>query len=579
MYLHPLHLLLEELIELILLFTRCNFVISFKLFNATRAHMWFGNLVSPVWWDGLWLNESFATYMAALCTAEATSIGSIAWNVFNGGMKKWAYESDQKSTTHPIQGVVNDTNETFLNFDGITYGKGASLLKQLVYVVGIQDFRKGMETYFKKYEWGNTTIDDFLAVLSEQNSHFDNKGWSKEWLETSGTNSLEIKINVDDQNMITDCWVEQGYPEEHPHLRTHHCELALFDNDCTIQDSFKVVVLPQEVTPIPQLIGKQSPPFVYLNNNDYAFAKILLDQKSQDFCLESIDNIDDSLLRQLLWDSFYILARDAKMKPTKYLELVKTKLIHETEATLVENILRKASAISARDIPKSIRIHERSQLFDIAFSQLFTTTGEFQIIWTNFSITFASTIEQVEQLTEQLKLNNPVLSQNNRWKIILKSIAFNCEDSQILLETEQETDKTDIAKRNILSCNSSAPSVAVKEAAWNRYFDAETTASYHELESDMSGFNWFHQSEILEPYKVKYFDSLVEYMRNRTVQQGTAFFYNLFPRDPEDPYVLIKCNEILEMLDDEKDVILKRKLTEAIDSLKISIKCIKLELE
>eukprot|EP01126_Amoeba_proteus_P022752 TRINITY_DN2292_c0_g4_i5.p1 TRINITY_DN2292_c0_g4~~TRINITY_DN2292_c0_g4_i5.p1 ORF type:complete len:496 (-),score=76.07 TRINITY_DN2292_c0_g4_i5:1303-2721(-) len=129
------------------------------------AHMWFGNLVSPVWWDGLWLNESFATYMAALCTFTATDFGQLSWQNFNSSMKSWAYREDQQSTTHPIQGKVIDTDTTFLTFDGITYGKGASLLKQLVYVLGEHSFQKGMQYYFNKYAWGNTTIEDFLEVF------------------------------------------------------------------------------------------------------------------------------------------------------------------------------------------------------------------------------------------------------------------------------------------------------------------------------------------------------------------------------------------------------------------------------
>jgi len=166
------------------------------------AHMWFGNLVTPVWWDGLWLNESFATYMAALSTAEATEFGALSWQNFFGSDKAWAYREDQLSTTHPIQGKVNTTDQTFLTFDGITYAKGASLIKQLVYVLGRKGFTEGMRLYFKKYSWLNTTIHEFLSSLETGSKasigdvEFKAKEWSQQWLETAGVNTYTPKIQT-----------------------------------------------------------------------------------------------------------------------------------------------------------------------------------------------------------------------------------------------------------------------------------------------------------------------------------------------------------------------------------------------
>jgi aminopeptidase N len=201
------------------------------------SHMWFGNLVTCNWWDGLWLNESFATYTAALAVAECTKFGAISWLNFNSSMKQWAMREDQMSTTHPVQSPVRDTEQALANFDGLTYGKGSSLLKQLVFTVGMDGFRTGMRGYFSKHAWGNTTLVDFLQALaagaSSVGRSLDPVAWSASFLETAGLNACEavVQLSADQRSVESAALVQSAVSAQHAHLREHWLQLGVYD-DC-----------------------------------------------------------------------------------------------------------------------------------------------------------------------------------------------------------------------------------------------------------------------------------------------------------------------------------------------------------
>ncbi|MDN5655107.1 MAG: aminopeptidase N, partial [Kocuria sp.] len=165
------------------------------------AHMWFGDLVTMKWWNDLWLNESFAEFMSHLSAAENTRFDH-AWTTFSAMEKTWAYRQDQLPSTHPIVADIKDLHDVQVNFDGITYAKGASVLRQLVAWVGQEEFMKAMNSYFTKHSWGNATLADLMAEL-EATSGRELKSWSQAWLETAGVNTLTPSIAVDESGMIT----------------------------------------------------------------------------------------------------------------------------------------------------------------------------------------------------------------------------------------------------------------------------------------------------------------------------------------------------------------------------------------
>jgi aminopeptidase N len=244
------------------------------------AHMWFGNLVTMKWWNDLWLNESFAEWASTTCQAEATA-WTDAWTTFGTHEKDWAYRQDQLSTTHPIVADIRDLRDVEVNFDGITYAKGASVLKQLVAYVGREPFRDGLRAYFAKHAWGNTTLDDLLVEL-EATSGRDLRAWSRLWLETAGVSTLRPVLEVDDRGLIASAVIEQTCAPGFETLRPHTLNVGLYAvRDGALHRTDVIAVdVDGAVTEVAELIGREQPDLLLVNDDDLAYAKIRLDERS-----------------------------------------------------------------------------------------------------------------------------------------------------------------------------------------------------------------------------------------------------------------------------------------------------------
>ena len=244
------------------------------------AHMWFGNLVTMRWWDDLWLNESFATWAGTLAQVEATRWTS-AWTTFAQLYKAWAYRQDQLPSTHPIAADIPDIAAVEVNFDGITYAKGASVLKQLVAYVGRENFLDGVRKYFAVHAWGNATLADLLAAL-EETSGRDLAAWSTEWLQTAGVNTLRPSYSVDADGRFAEFAVEQEAPASHPVLRSHRIAIGLYDRTSAglVRRQRVETDVAGPRTVVPELVGQPRPNLVLVNDDDLTYAKIRLDDHS-----------------------------------------------------------------------------------------------------------------------------------------------------------------------------------------------------------------------------------------------------------------------------------------------------------
>ena len=277
------------------------------------AHMWFGNLVTMRWWNDLWLNESFAEWASTTCQAEATH-WTDAWTTFGTHEKDWAYRQDQLSSTHPIVAEIGDLQDVEVNFDGITYAKGASVLKQLVAYVGREPFRDGLRAYFAKHAWGNTTLDDLLSEL-EATSGRDLRTWSKLWLETAGVSTLRPVLEVDDRGRIASAVIEQTCAPGFETLRPHTLAIGLYavrDGLLHRTDRLELDV-EGERTPVPALVGREQPDLLLVNDDDLAYAKIRLDERSLATALAHPRGFTSSLPRSLVLASLWDMTRDAEM--------------------------------------------------------------------------------------------------------------------------------------------------------------------------------------------------------------------------------------------------------------------------
>ncbi|MCW2621735.1 MAG: aminopeptidase, partial [Frankiales bacterium] len=330
------------------------------------AHMWFGDLVTMRWWDDLWLNESFATYASVLAQVNATRWTG-AWTTFANSEKTWAYRQDQLPSTHPVAADISDIDDVRVNFDGITYAKGASVLKQLVAWVGQDAFLAGVRTYFAKHEWGNTVLGDLLVEL-EAASGRDLSGWSAEWLETAGVATLRPSFEVAPDGTFTSFTVHQEATEQWPTLRSHRVAIGCYDLvDGSLVRSHRVELdVTGAATEVTELVGRPQPDLVLLNDDDLTYAKIRLDERSLATLVSHVGDFAESLPRALCWAAAWDMLRDAELRARDFLALVLNGIGRESDIGVVQSLLRQAqSAVSLYGDP-SWAPSGRAQLADAA---------------------------------------------------------------------------------------------------------------------------------------------------------------------------------------------------------------------
>ncbi|HLP23494.1 MAG TPA: aminopeptidase N, partial [Microbacteriaceae bacterium] len=306
------------------------------------AHMWFGDLVTMKWWNDLWLNESFAEWASTIATAEATEWHE-AWTTFAAMEKSWAYRQDQLPSTHPIVADIRDLEDVLVNFDGITYAKGGSVLKQLAAWVGVDAFFTGVGNYFTKHAWSNTELVDLLSEL-EAASGRELGSWSKLWLETAGVNTLRPEISVDDAGRISSFAILQSAPADYPTIRPHRLAVGLYELvDGGLERIERIELdVDGERTEVSQLVGRPRPALILVNDDDLAYAKIRLDEHSRQTAITHLRSIRSPLARTLVWGSMWDAHRDGEIPAREFLALVLGNIATETESTTIRTVLAQA---------------------------------------------------------------------------------------------------------------------------------------------------------------------------------------------------------------------------------------------
>ncbi len=537
------------------------------------AHMWFGNLVTMRWWNDLWLNESFATYMSYLCLERATKFDS-GWLDFASSIKNWAYRQDQLVTTHPIAGIVEDTDQTFLNFDGITYGKGASVLKQLVATVGLEGFREGMREYFRRHAYGNATLADFLEAI-EHGSGTPLAEWAHLWLETPSLNTIAARWTVEGERIVA-LALEQTAPADFPFLRPHRLDVGLAREE---EAGLRVTVLPASISgprcDLPEAVGFPRPDFVFPNYGDHGYCKVELDPASLDYVLSHIDRIADTLLRLQLWTSLWNMVRDQQLPSLRYLALIRAKAPGEYHPELLEAITSNALLAIARYVPEERIDVEAHRFFEVALHALEDAPeGDLQKIWTRALIGAAATRADVETLTRladgELVFPGLVIDQEMRWTIAAKAAAWGLPSAAERLAAEASRDPSDRGVRARLRAEVATPDPAVKEAAWRKFL-GEGYGSLYLTAAAMSGFNWRHQKDLLAPYVDRFFDAVPATFADRDKEFATDFFRNLAPAYLVERPVIERARQLLDRADD--DVLLRRTVLEFVDDMERALRC------
>jgi aminopeptidase N len=501
------------------------------------AHMWFGDLVTMRWWNDLWLNESFASFMAVLSQVGATRWNE-GWTTFADAEKTWAYKQDQLPTTHPIVAEVPDVESIHLNFDGITYAKGASVLRQLVAWVGEERFLHGMKAYCKKHEFGNAELADFLDALEEASGR-DLHSWSKEWLETAGVNTLRASFDTEERDgieVIRSFTLLQEASPDWPTLRSHRLAVGLFDlteAGLVRRRSVEFDAMGAE-TEVPALIGERIPELLLVNDYDLTYSKIRLDKRSLATVVQHLGDLDDSLGRTLCWTACWDMARDAEMPARDYLRLVIGNIDRETKVGVVQSLLAQASAaINVYGDPANRPAAMQS--FAGAALQGTREAGagsDHQLAWARAFISAAHDDEHLGIVRGLLQGDNPfeglVVDTELRWHII-RSLASAGAADENLIESEEKSDSTDRGSRHAAAARAARPTREAKEEAW-RIVVEQHSLPLAMVDEIMGGFQQYGQEELLEPFSERYFEALPAVWETKDLPDALAFARRMYPQ-------------------------------------------------
>ncbi|GAA2336108.1 aminopeptidase N [Streptomyces kunmingensis] len=507
------------------------------------AHMWFGDLVTMQWWDDLWLKESFADFMGSFSMVEATRFTN-GWITFANNRKSWAYRADQLPSTHPITADIRDLEDAKLNFDGITYAKGASVLKQLVAYVGRDAFLEGARRYFKRHAYGNTQLGDLLSVL-EETSGRDMASWSRSWLQTAGVNSLTPQAVLNSDGRITELAVLQEAAESHPELRPHRVAVGLYrrTTEGALERYARAEVdVDGPRTVVAELAGEEAPELVLVNDDDLTYCKIRFDENSLATLREQLGDISDPLARALCWSALWNMTRDALMPARDFINLVLRFAGRESDIGVLQMLHAWARSALGHYAAPEWREEGGRLLAEGALRELRLAEpgSQHQLTWARFFTSVASGPADLQLLQGLLagsaKIDGLEVDQELRWAFLDTLAAYGAADEAVL-GAELARDDTASGKRHQVRCLAARPSEAVKAQAWAQVVESDALSNAL-VEAVIAGFQQPSQRELVAPYAQKYFAVIERVWQERSIQIGMDVVRGLFPSLQDSPETL-----------------------------------------
>jgi aminopeptidase N len=508
------------------------------------AHMWFGDLVTMRWWDDLWLNESFATFASVLCQSGATEFTE-AWTTFANAEKSWAYRQDQLPSTHPVAADIPDLAAVEVNFDGITYAKGASVLKQLVAYVGLEHFLAGLRDYFKTHAYGNATFDDLLAAL-EQASGRDLSDWGRQWLKTTGLNTLRADFDVDAGGRFTRFAVTQSGAEPGAgETRVHRLAVGIYDDDGTgrlVRVHREELDVTGSSTEVPALIGVSRGRLVLVNDDDLTYCSLRLDPESLRTALERIADIAEPLPRTLVWSAAWEMTREAEFKARDFVSLVSGGVQAETEVGVAQRLLLQAqTALGSYAEPDWARSQGWPAFADrlLELARGAQPGSDHQLAFVNALCSSVLSTRHVVVLADlldhdpaDLGLTGLEIDTDLRWRIVTALAAAGDVDADgpetPFIDAEVQRDPTAAGKRHGAQASAARPQLAVKEKAWTRVTEDDTLPNIVGR-SIIAGIVTPGQAELLKPFTARYFAAIPGVWERRSSEVAQTVVVGLYP--------------------------------------------------
>ncbi|MBV8295027.1 MAG: aminopeptidase N [Mycobacterium sp.] len=508
------------------------------------AHMWFGDLVTMRWWDDLWLNESFATFASVLSLSEATEFTQ-AWTTFANTEKSWAYRQDQLPSTHPVAADIPDLAAVEVNFDGITYAKGASVLKQLVAYVGLEHFLAGLRDYFRAHAFDNATFDDLLTAL-EKASGRDLSDWGRQWLKTTGLNTLRADFDVDADGRFTRFAVTQSGAEPGAgETRVHRLAVGIYEDDGggkLVRTHREELDISGERTEVPALSGVSRGRLVLVNDDDLTYCSLRLDPESLQTALERIADIAEPLPRTLVWSAAWEMTRDAELRARDFVALVSGGVHAETEVGVAQRLLMQAqTALGSYADPDWANCDGWPAFADrlLELARGAQAGSDHQLAFVNALCTSVLSTRHVMVLADlldhdpaDLGLAGLSIDTDLRWRIVTALAAAGDIDADgpetPFIDAEVQRDPTAAGKRQGAQASAARPQLAVKEKAWSQVIEDDTLPNIT-ARSIIGGFVEPGQAELLKPFTERYFAAISGVWQRRSSEVAQTVVIGLYP--------------------------------------------------
>lgn len=504
------------------------------------AHMWFGNLVTMKWWNDLWLNESFATYMAAKALVEATEYKK-SWLDFHVSEKQWGYYDDQLVTTHPIEAEISDTDEAFSNFDGITYAKGASVMNVLSYLIGPDKFREGVSEYFKKHEFGNTELKDFIGSLATA-AKKDLTSWQAQWLQTAGLNGLKPDFKCEG-GKVTHFQLIQSVESGSESFRVHKAEISLFSKN--LAQTKVVAVVESQRSDVKEALGKACPSFVFINSGDHDYVKTILDEKSQEFALTQDLGKLDPLTRAQIMTALWGQVQDGSLAIQKYAELALKRLEFETE-TKIQDFIHESILTTRGQSKVAFYLPEESQ-GELAFRDNFLGKleklylkkvksappgSDAQKIWFDryvLAVRSSSGEEFLKNLLDgKKKIAGLELDQDRRWSLVIRLNVLDSAQAMARIESEKKRDTSNFGEKSALSALANRPDPEGKKNLYKSVMESSDLNFSKQRTILRSLFPW-EQNKLRSIVSDQYFEILPK-LKSRDVDFQEVFTSSMAPK-------------------------------------------------
>ncbi len=542
------------------------------------AHQWFGDLVTMKWWDDLWLNESFAEFCATLASAEGTRFTD-AWTTFSGARKTWGYRQDQLPSTHPVAADVPTLSEAIANFDGISYAKGASVLKQLVAYVGRDNFFAGIRAYFAEHAFGNATLADLLRAL-ETSSGIGLGDWSKAWLQTAGPNTLRSEFTVDQTGAFTSFSVLQEAPAERPTLRPHHIAIGLYNRTGDRSDGKLVrtsrvgVDVTGARTAVPALAGLAQPDLILLNDDDLSYALVRFDPRSLATLTQAIGQFTDSLARTVCWSAVLDMVQEAELSVPAFVAILAAGMGKEPSVSVLQTLHMTAARLMAVMADPSWVPTGKQQLATAALPLLVAAEpgSDHQLAWIQLLAWTATTPEQLDLLAGLLEgtaeISGLTVDAELRWSL-LRRLAATGRAGDAQIDAELARDATDAGRRHAAACRAAIPDADHKEAAWRLLAESEELG--HEgVVAVAASFGRPEHAPLLEPYADAYFQILPDLWASRGDHMKRVLADGLFPYAAASAGLLAQIDAFLAA--SQRDPALVRILIERRDTVERALR-------